>query len=113
MKKIYIAMGGLVAVLSAGGIAANASYSNDCNYNSDGTYTANGQTSANGTMNAAMHCAAQGILPEIVAQRLGVWGDADAKEWAQQIRTLNNEIRLKNEEAAKTAESENAAPNAE
>ena len=47
-----------------------------------------------------MECAMQGMLPDIVAEHLGVWGDEETKEEAQQI-ILMNEIKKEEKNQAK------------
>ena len=91
----------LVAVAVAVGVAAGGG-SGSCGYDEDGRFVGlDGQISAFGTMAAASECAAQGVLPAVVAQRLGVWGNADTREWAEEIKKLDAEAkqRLKEEKA--------------
>ena len=44
-----------------------------------------------------MECALQGILPTIVANRLGVWGDEDTKEEAEQILLMDGIKKIEKE----------------
>ena len=104
MKKVYIAAFA-AAILVTGGLAADASFVGSCNYETDGTFKSNGKVSAYGTMADARYCASQGILPDVVAERLGVWGDAETQELAQEINLLNESVRLKNEKAEQDAAS--------
>ena len=95
MRKLtLILLGAMTAVsLSVGGVVlAESSYSS-CSYNDKGQYVSpDGSVSSVGTMNAAMDCAANGELPDIVAKRLGVFGDAETKAWAEDIKKLNEEV---------------------
>ena len=95
MRKLtLILLGAMTAVsISVGGVVlAEGSYSS-CSYNEKGQYVSpDGSVSAVGTMNAAMDCAANGELPDIVAKRLGVFGDAETKAWAEDIKKLNEEV---------------------
>jgi len=104
MKKTY-----LIASLSAAGVIALAGYgiaaaSNDCGYDESGNFHSGGKVYAMGTMNDAQACAAKGILPEIVAQRLGKWGDAATKKEAEAIKQLDAKVKAEKEAAKKAAE---------
>ena len=48
-----------------------------------------------------MECALQGMLPDVVANRLGMWGNADTKEDADDILLMNS---IKKEEKRKATE---------
>ena len=97
MRKLTLTIAAILTATAVGGGVYAGTSTSSCNYNEDGTYTSSdGTVSAFGTMNAAMHCAAQGLLPQIVADRLGVWGDADTREWAEEIRKLDAEQKQKN-----------------
>ena len=98
MRKLTLTIAAILTATAIGGGVYAGTTPGSCNYNEDGTYTSNSGISAFGTMNAAMHCAAQGLLPQIVANRLGVWGDADTREWADEIRKLDAEQKQKNKE---------------
>jgi hypothetical protein len=49
-----------------------------------------------------MHCASLGLLPDVVSRRLGVLGDEETKQWAEDIKRLNQEVidRKKKENAS-------------
>ena len=90
----------LIAVAAAVAVAAGGG-SSSCGYNEDGTYTsADGQVSAFGTMTAAAACAADGKLPPVVAARLGVLGDEDMRQWAEEIRQMDADARQERDEQA-------------
>ena len=98
MRKLTILLASALATTAAvGGVMATDS--GTCNYKADGTYLMSNGTAAFGTMNDAMHCASQGILPQVVADRLGRWGDQETQEWAEDIKRLNQEVIERNKEA--------------
>ena len=95
MRKLTLSIAAVAATAICGGVYAGTS-TGSCNYNDDGTYTnSDGTVSAFGTMNAAMHCATQGLLPQVVATRLGILGDDDTQEWAEEIKKLDAEQKQK------------------
>jgi len=108
MKKSTLTVASILAVcVITGGVYASSS-SGLCNYTADGNFVnSNGSISAFGTMNAAMDCAAQGALPAVVARRLGHLGTADIKEWAEDIKNLDEEQKKRIEEQR---EQEEAVP---
>ena len=94
MKLIALSVP-LIAVAAA--VAAGGD-SNSCGYNEDGTYmSADGRVSAFGTMTAAATCAANGKLPDVVAARLGVLGDEETLQWAEDIKKMDAEARQRSE----------------
>ena len=99
MRKLIL-FGAMAVSFSVGGVVlAEGSYSS-CNYNEKGQYISpDGRVSAVGTMNAAMDCAANGELPDIVAHRLGVFGDSETKAWAEDIKKLNEEVKERKKKA--------------
>ena len=66
-----------------------------CPYdNVTGNYTdSDGNVYAYGTMESAYECAFHGLLPKVVQDRLGTWGDAQAKKNAKLIIKLNKNAR--------------------
>ena len=91
----------VVASFAVGGVMASSS-GGTCNYREDGKYVMpDGNVAAFGTMNHAMHCASLGLLPDVVARRLGWLGDEKTKAWAEDIKRLNQEVieKQKAEEA--------------
>ena len=101
MKTLIIA-GIMVTTVAVGSVAAGIVAYNSCGYDEQtGNYLYDGnKVAAHGTMDAAMECAMQGMLPDIVAEHLGVWGDEETKEEAQQI-ILMNEIKKEEKNQAK------------
>jgi hypothetical protein len=104
MKKIIIASVLAVSVVISIGVVfandRNANDRNSCGYDENGNFhSQDGTVSAFGTMDDALACASQGILPEVVVNRLGIWGDDAIKKWASEIKMINIEARKKNEEA--------------
>ena len=92
MKLIALSVP-LIAVAAAVAVTA-AGDSNSCGYNEDGTYTsADGQVSAFGTMTAAAACAAEGKLPDVGAARLGVLGNEETRQWAEEIKQIDAEAK--------------------
>ena len=101
-KKLLIALGAMGIVIIAGVASAGIVAYNSCGYDEKtGNYLYDGnKVAAHGTMDSAMECALQGILPTIVANRLGVWGDAETKEEAEQI-LLMDDIKKEEKRQAK------------
>ena len=90
-RKLLISLGAASIVVLAGVASAGIVAYNSCGYDEKtGNYLYDGnKVAAYGTMDSAMECALQGILPTIVANRLGVWGDAETKEEAEQILLMD------------------------
>ena len=84
MKKVFglVLAGGLLASVSVG----YAAVSKDCSYDDNGYFHSNGQVYAHGTMQDARDCAAKGLLPDAVLDRLGWLGESDL---AADIKLLN------------------------
>jgi len=101
-KKLLIALGAVIVVVIAGVASAGIVAYNSCGYDAKtGNYLYDGnKVAAHGTMDSAMQCALQGMLPDVVADRLGMWGDKEAKEEAGQI-ILMNEIKKEEQRQAK------------
>ncbi len=96
MKLIALSVP-IVAAVAAVAVAAGGD-SSSCGYNEDGTYmSADGRVSAFGTMAAAAACAADGKLPDVVAARLGVLGDEETLQWAEDIKKMDAEARQRSE----------------
>jgi hypothetical protein len=103
MKKKLIISGALVASIIAAGGVGYAAISSDCGYDAKGNFHSGGKVHAFGTMNDAKACAEKGILPEVVAKRLGVWGDAATKKEAEAIKKLDATVKAEKEAAEKAA----------
>jgi hypothetical protein len=89
-KKHIIIFSSVVALLVAVGIGANALVIANCNYDTaTGNYIYQGEEYAHGTMGSALECALAGLLPKLVSDRLGVYGDAPTKEQARKIIETN------------------------
>ena len=101
-RKLLIALGTVGVVVIAGVASAGIVAYNSCGYDAEtGNYLYDGnKVAAHGTMDSAMQCALQGILPDVVADRLGMCGDKEAKEEAGQI-ILMNEIKKEEQRQAK------------
>ena len=102
-KKLLIALGAAIVIVVAGVASAGIVAYNSCGYDAEtGNYLYDGnKVAAHGTMDSAMQCALQGILPDVVANRLGIWGDKETKEEAGQIILMDE---LKKEEKRKATE---------
>ena len=102
-KKLLIALGAMGIVIIAGVASAGIVAYNSCGYDEKtGNYLYDGnKVAAHGTMDSAMECALQGMLPDVVANRLGMWGNADTKEDADDILLMNS---IKKEEKRKATE---------
>ena len=105
MNKLKVTALGIALVgLTVGGVVA-ADNDGSCKFKEDGTYISNdGSVSAFGPMNAAMDCATRGALPSKVLARLGRWGDAETKAWAEDIKRLNQEVIDRNKKAEEPPE---------
>ena len=79
--KMLIIVGIIVTTIAAGSLAAGIVSYNSCGYDPEtGNYLYDGnKVAAYGTMESAMECALQGMLPEVVANRLGVYGDEETQ----------------------------------
>ena len=79
--KMLIIVGTIVTTIAAGSLAAGIVSYNSCGYDPEtGNYLYDGnKVSAYGTMESAMECALQGMLPEVVASRLGMYGDEETQ----------------------------------
>ena len=102
-KKLLIALGAMGIIVIAGVASAGIVAYNSCGYDKQtGNYLYDGnKVAAYGTMDSAMECALQGILPSIVANRLGVWGDAETKEEAEQILLMDGIKKIEKEREKK------------
>ena len=98
-KKLLIALGAMGIVIIAGVASAGIVAYNSCGYDEKtGNYLYDGnKVAAYGTMDSAMECAMQGILPSIVANLLGIWGDAETKEESEQILLMDGIKKIEKE----------------
>ena len=108
MKKYLVAGIATAALLAAGGIGY-AAVSGDCGYDDKGQFHSGGQVYAFGAMEDARACAANGLLPQAVLARLGLFGSS--KE-AEDIKALNAKVIAEKEEAARKAAEAEAAKKA-
>ena len=101
-RKLLITLGAASVIVVAGVASAGIVAYNSCGYDeSTGNYLFEGKEYAHGTMNSAMECAMQGMLPDVVANRLGVWGNAETKVEADNIILMDD---LKKEEQKRAKE---------
>ena len=101
-RKLLIALGAVSVIVVAGVASAGIVAYSSCGYDAEtGNYLYDGnKVAAHGTMDSAMQCALQGILPDVVADRLGIWGDKETKEEAGQI-ILMDELKKEEQRQAK------------
>jgi len=100
-RKLLIALGAVSVIVMAGVASAGIVAYNSCGYDEEtGNYLFEGKEYAHGTMDSAMECAMQGMLPDVVASRLGMWGSAETKEEADQIN-LMDELKKEEQNQAK------------
>ena len=101
-KKLLITLGAAIVIIVAGVASAGIVAYNSCGYDAEtGNYLYDGnKVAAHGTMDSAMQCALQGMLPDVVADRLGIWGDKETKEEAGQI-ILMDELKKEEKRQAK------------
>tara|TARA_R100001369_G_C3285975_1_gene162964 strand:+ start:708 stop:1049 length:342 start_codon:yes stop_codon:yes gene_type:complete len=96
MNKKYTLLCAVLAGLIVTGVSANAIIRSTCNYDpTTGYYTYDGQVYAHGTMNSAYQCALLGILPRIVSDSLGMYGDVLTKERALKIIETDKNTKQK------------------
>ena len=91
----------IIGLVVAGGLViAGATAANSCRYDKEtGNYLYDGdKVAAYGTMDSALECALVGMLPEVVADRLGMVGDEETQIEATKIYYTD---KMKKEEAAK------------
>ena len=107
MRKLTLTIAAVLAATAIGGGVYAGTSSGSCNYTEKGHYiNSDGTLSAFGTMAAASECAAQGVLPAVVARRLGSLGNADTREWAEEIKKLDAEQKQKIKERIEVHEIE-------
>ena len=93
-KQIVIGLVVLGVVVS--GLTANALVRINCNYDSSsGYYIVNNKPYAHGTMSSAFQCALYGVLPQVIIDRLGIFGDEETKEKAEEIIKTNEDNQKK------------------
>ena len=87
----------IVIIIITGALTAKAfQLYNTCNYNAEsGNYTVNNKTYAHGTMDSAFQCALYGVLPQVIIDRLGIFGDVVTKERAEEIIETNKDNQKK------------------
>ena len=82
-----------------------------CNYDpKSGDYKdpASGEWSAMGTWDHALACAKEGLLPQNVADRIGVWGSKEDQATGRQAAKTNKPVAKAKEEAKAKAAAEKA-----
>jgi len=97
LNKKYTMVSIVVITIITGALTAKAfQLYNTCNYNAEsGHYIINGKTYAHGTMDSAFGCAMYGVLPQVIIDRLGIFGDAVTKERAKEIIETNKDNQKK------------------
>ena len=90
---MLIIIGTIVATVATGSVAAGIVSYNSCGYDTEtGNYLYdNNKVSAYGTMDNALECALQGMLPEVVANRLGIYGDEETQIEGMRIYYINKQ----------------------
>lgn len=110
MKKYVITGIAAVAVIAAGSLGYAAATADTCNYDpKTGNYWDGKQWSAYGGWDEAIACAKEGVLPQVVADRLGVWGDKKTQAEGRKYAKINAEVKAAKEKAKKEAEAKAAA----
>ena len=91
--RMLIIIGTIVATVATGSVAAGIVSYNSCGYDTEtGNYLYdNNKVSAYGTMDNALECALQGMLPEVVANRLGIYGDEETQIEGMRIYYINKQ----------------------
>ena len=95
-RKLLISLGAASIVVLAGVASAGIVAYNSCGYDEKtGNYLYDGnKVAAYGTMDAAMECALQGMLPDIVIDRLGMYGDEEAQREGTRIYYTDKQKKL-------------------
>ena len=91
--RMLIIIGTIVATVATGSVAAGIVSYNSCGYDTEtGNYLYdNNKVPAYGTMDNALECALQGMLPEVVANRLGIYGDEETQIEGMRIYYINKQ----------------------
>jgi len=97
LNKKYTIVGLVVITIITGALTAKAfQLYNTCNYNAEsGNYVVNNKTYAHGTMDSAFQCALYGVLPQVIIDRLGIFGSDAIKERAKEIIETNKDNQKK------------------
>ncbi len=109
MKKSYLIAGFVTAaIITAGSVGYAAATKDTCNYDpASGNYHNNGKVYAYGSWDDAVACAKEGILPQVVADRLGAWGDKKTQVEGRNHAKINDEVKKAKEAAAKAKADQN------
>ena len=96
MNKKYIIIVLIVMGIITSALTAKAFVYNNCNYDEgSGNYIADNKVYAYGTMDSAFRCALYVVLPQVIIDRLGIFGDVATKEKAKEIIKTNEENQKK------------------
>ena len=100
-RKLLIALGAASVIVIGGVASAGIVAYNSCGYDKQtGNYLYDGnKVAAHGTMDSAMECALQGMLPDVVADRLGMWGDEEAQIEAIRIYYTDKQKKEEKQQA--------------
>ena len=100
-RKLLIALGAASVIVIGGVASAGIVAYNSCGYDKQtGNYLYDGnKVAAHGTMDSAMECALQGMLPDVVAHRLGMWGDEEAQIEAIRIYYTDKQKKEEKQQA--------------
>lgn len=110
MNKKLIIGGAVAAIIAASGVTYATVNKDTCNYDpKTGNYWDGKQWSAYGGWDEAIACAKEGVLPQVVADRLGVWGDKKTQAEGRKYAKINAEVKAAKEKAKKEAEAKAAA----
>lgn len=102
-KKLIIAGVAAATIIMGTGIGAVAALNESCGYDQDGNFHSGGKVYAHGSMQDAEACAAKGLLPAVVYNRLGIWGDAATRKHADEVRAMNDRVIAEKKAAEKAA----------
>ena len=99
--KMLIIIGAVVTTIAAGSFATGIVSYNSCGYDPEtGNYLYdNNKVAAYGTMDSARECALQGMLPDVIANRLGMYGDEESQ--IEGTRIYYNDKKKKEEMESK------------
>ena len=108
MKKKAI-IGFIAAAVVSTCSIGYAKISSDCSYDDKGQFHSGGKVYAMGSMEDARACATNGLLPQAVLARLGLFGSSTE---AEEIKALNAKVIAEKEAAKQKAAEAEAAKKA-
>lgn len=102
-RATKILVGAFSVAILAGSYGIASNMADTCGYDPEtGNWiSSNGIVHEFGTFEHAAACAAKGLLPDNIANRLGVFGTEATKAEGKRLRELNARVKKEREEKAK------------